>query len=62
MALPVVTDLADIYRLADTGAIVSLFSRLGRIKGLLDLCSSSDIIGDRYVCFYLIQFCHICSN
>ncbi|KAI5390829.1 hypothetical protein KIW84_075930 [Lathyrus oleraceus] len=26
MALPVVTDLADIYRLADTGAIVSLFS------------------------------------
>lgn len=32
MALPVVTDLADIYRLADTGAIVSLFSRLGRTK------------------------------
>lgn len=32
MAVPVVTDLADIYRLADAGAVVSLFSRLGRIK------------------------------
>lgn len=32
MAVPVVTELADIYRLADTGAIVSLFSRLGRIN------------------------------
>ncbi|CAJ1870450.1 unnamed protein product [Sphenostylis stenocarpa] len=29
MAVPVVTELADIYRLADTGAIVSLLSRLG---------------------------------
>lgn len=28
MAVPVVTDLADIYRLADTGAVVSLFCRL----------------------------------
>lgn len=32
MAVPVVTDLADMYRLADTGALVSLFSRLGRIS------------------------------
>lgn len=32
MAVPVVTDLADMYRLADTGALVSLFSRLGRIN------------------------------
>ncbi|KAK7284452.1 hypothetical protein RJT34_19198 [Clitoria ternatea] len=34
MAVPVVTDLADIYRLADTGAIVSLLSRLAIEKTL----------------------------
>lgn len=34
MAVPVVTELADIYRLADTGAIVSLFSRLAIEKTL----------------------------
>ncbi|CAI8616566.1 unnamed protein product [Vicia faba] len=34
MALPVVTELADVYRLADTGAIVSLFSRLAFEKTL----------------------------
>ncbi|XP_057439079.1 protein transport protein SEC24 A [Lotus japonicus] len=34
MAVPVVTDLADLYRLADTGAIVSLFSRLAIEKTL----------------------------
>jgi len=30
-AAPIVTNLVDMYRLADTGAIVSLFSRLGRV-------------------------------
>jgi len=35
MAVPVVTELADLYRLADTGAIVLLLSRLGRLIGLL---------------------------
>ncbi|GAU11413.1 hypothetical protein TSUD_344040 [Trifolium subterraneum] len=34
MAVPVVTDLADMYRLADTGAVVSLFSRLAIEKTL----------------------------
>lgn len=34
MAVPVVTELADIYRLADTGAIVSLLSRLAIEKTL----------------------------
>ncbi|KAL5060865.1 hypothetical protein RYX36_032469 [Vicia faba] len=34
MAVPVVTDLADLYRLADTGALVSLFSRLANEKTL----------------------------
>ncbi|KAK7337657.1 hypothetical protein VNO77_18242 [Canavalia gladiata] len=34
MAVPVVTDLPDIYRLADTGAIVSLLSRLAIEKTL----------------------------
>ncbi|KAL2345585.1 hypothetical protein Fmac_006870 [Flemingia macrophylla] len=34
MAVPVVTELADIYRLADTGAIVSLLSRLAIEKSL----------------------------
>lgn len=29
-AVPVVTNLGEMYRLADTGAIISLFSRLGR--------------------------------
>lgn len=28
-AVPVVTDLGEMYRHADTGAIVSLFARLG---------------------------------
>lgn len=30
-AAPVVADLGEMYRQADTGAIVSVFSRLGRI-------------------------------
>lgn len=30
-AAPVVTDLGEMYRQADTGAVVSLFCRLGRI-------------------------------
>ncbi|KAE9598174.1 hypothetical protein Lal_00004108 [Lupinus albus] len=34
MAVPVVTDLGEMYRLADTGAIVSLFSRLAIEKTL----------------------------
>ncbi|XP_027349439.1 protein transport protein Sec24-like At3g07100 [Abrus precatorius] len=34
MAVPVVTDLPDLYRLADTGAIVSLLSRLAIEKTL----------------------------
>jgi protein transport protein SEC24 len=37
MAVPVVTDLADMYRLADTGAVVSLFSRLGKINRTCEL-------------------------
>jgi protein transport protein SEC24 len=31
-AAPVVADLGEMYRQADTGAIVSLFSRLGTVK------------------------------
>ncbi|CAL0311188.1 unnamed protein product [Lupinus luteus] len=34
MAVPVVTDLGEMYRLADTGAIISLFSRLAIEKTL----------------------------
>jgi protein transport protein SEC24 len=50
MAVPVVTDLADIYRLADTGAVVSLFCRLGKINQTSGLIFQSG-------CFYLlIQF------
>lgn len=30
MSAPIVADLGEMYRLADTGAIVSLFSRLGK--------------------------------
>lgn len=31
-AAPVVTDLGEMYRQADVGAIVSLFSRLGMLS------------------------------
>jgi hypothetical protein len=31
-AAPVVADLGEMYRQADAGAIVSLFSRLGTVK------------------------------
>ena len=32
MATPVVTDLSEMYRSADVGAIVSLMSRLGKFS------------------------------
>lgn len=34
-AAPVVQDLGEMYRQADTGAIVTLLSRLGRVTGHL---------------------------
>lgn len=39
MAAPVVSDLGEMYRLADTGAIVSVFSRLGK-EVIFSLCEA----------------------
>lgn len=44
MAIPVVTELGEMYRLADTGAIVSLFSRLGRVNKTSVLVTSYAIM------------------
>lgn len=37
MAAPVVAELGEMYRQADTGAIVSLLSRLGKIAYLITI-------------------------
>lgn len=50
LAAPVVADLSEMYRQADTGAIVSVFSRLGMI-GLYLYAGA----------FMFIQFCFVIS-